>query len=264
MSQKSQNLAVEIANCMCKEEKGRAIDKALPEFLYLVHATIKNCFRQIPLYLEYEDLVQIGSIALFNCLLTYDLNKNTKFDSYAITVIRRALRADIIQLSWNRSGTKHSWKINSAIYKLYIELNRQPSIAEIAKVLGYKEKKVLKLLGEAGSLIPISKPLNEDITKSHINEFSESMLYVNDIVASLSSLKKRDREIVILKSEGYTLDELGKKFNKSSSRINQILNESRNHIIEWFRKNKLSQALVEHLNANGISSECVTHTIKKV
>ena len=84
---------------------------------------------------EFEDLLQIGSLGLVKAVLGYDAKFNVRFSTYAVPMIageiKRFLRDDgIIKVS--RSLRERSFEIFGAKETLKEELKREPTIDEIS------------------------------------------------------------------------------------------------------------------------------------
>ena len=84
---------------------------------------------------DMEDLFQIGSIGLLKSIDKFDLSFNVKFSTYAVPMIvgeiKRFLRDDgIIKVS--RSLKETAYKVRMLKDELVRELNREPTIGEIA------------------------------------------------------------------------------------------------------------------------------------
>lgn len=68
------------------------VDEFIEKKEFLIVYVLNRWFQN---YLQDDDFFQIGRIALWKAVLTYDENKGAKFDSYAITLIKRAMIAEI-------------------------------------------------------------------------------------------------------------------------------------------------------------------------
>ena len=85
---------------------------------------------------EFDDLMQIGSLGLIKAIKGYDISFNVRFSTYAVPMIageiKRFLRDDgIIKVS--RSLREKSFEIFGVKEQLKVELKREPTIEELAK-----------------------------------------------------------------------------------------------------------------------------------
>jgi RNA polymerase sporulation-specific sigma factor len=88
---------------------------------------------------EYEDLVQIGSIGMFKAIKSFDISKGTAFSTYAVPLIigeiRRFIRDDgLIKVS--RKYKEICMDVARTQKELSSHLLREPTINEIAQSMG--------------------------------------------------------------------------------------------------------------------------------
>ncbi len=98
---------------------------------------------------DMEDLFQIGSIGLLKSIDKFDLSFNVKFSTYAVPMIvgeiKRFLRDDgMIKVS--RSLKETAYKVRLVKDELIRELNREPTIGEIAAGLDLQVEEVVEAL----------------------------------------------------------------------------------------------------------------------
>ena len=102
---------------------------AIEQNLGLVHSVAK---RFLGRGVEYDDLVQIGSIGLIKAVKNFDESTGYKFSTYAVPMIigeiKRYLRDDgMIKIS--RAIKENAGKIGYAKEKLSKELGRSPTLS---------------------------------------------------------------------------------------------------------------------------------------
>ena len=95
---------------------------------------------------EFDDLMQIGSLGLVKAVLGYDPSYGVRFSTYAVPMIageiKRFLRDDgIIKVS--RSLREKSFEIFSAKAKMKEELQREPTVEELAEKLSMTPEDVV-------------------------------------------------------------------------------------------------------------------------
>ncbi len=98
---------------------------------------------------DIEDLFQIGSIGLIKSIDKFDSSFNVKFSTYAVPMImgeiKRFLRDDgMIKVS--RSLKETAYKVRLLKDELIKELNREPTISEIAAGLDIEVEEVVEAL----------------------------------------------------------------------------------------------------------------------
>ncbi len=154
---------------------------------------------------DIEDLFQIGSIGLLKSIDKFDSSFNVKFSTYAVPMImgeiKRFLRDDgMIKVS--RSLKETAYKVRLLRDELIKELNREPSISEIAAGLDMEVEDVVQALesnleveslnsviyqGE-GKAITLSDKVDETPTLQ--NSIIDKML-ITDIITRLLPLERQ-------------------------------------------------------------------------
>ena len=207
-------------------------NKQIEENMGLVHSVAK---RFIGRGVEYEDLVQIGSIGLIKASKNFDDATGYKFSTYAVPMIigeiKRYLRDDgMVKVS--RSIKEKAGKIGYARDKLSKQLGRSPTVSEIEAETG--------------------------ISKEDIITATEAMQPCESLYA------KRDED------DGYVLDkikDIRQDEEKTVERIflkellNSLDNRSKKVILLRYFKEETQQQIAERL---GVSQVQVSRIEKKV
>ena len=187
------------------------------------------------------DLVQEGSLGLIRAAERFDYKKGFKFSTYATWWIKQT----IVRAIANNSKTiripvhmaekiRNFKKISSFLTK---QLNREPTIEEIAEEMKISPKKVQNIIN-AMQKDPISleTPITENLTLSDYleddnSEFPEKRVQKyflrRDIGKLLKELNAREQKILIERfgfngKKPKTLEQLGKETGFSKERIRQI------------------------------------------
>lgn len=104
---------------------------------------------------EFEDLMQIGTIGLIKAIRGYDPSFGTVFSTYAVPLImgeiKKYLRDDgLVKIS--RNIKRNARVVSVCREKLLAELLREPTISELSSAAGLSEEETLSAL-EASSPI---------------------------------------------------------------------------------------------------------------
>lgn len=157
---------------------------------------------------EFEDLMQIGSVGLIKAVIGYDAKFNVRFSTYAVPMIageiKRFLRDDgIIKVS--RSLREKSFEIYNAKEALKNELKREPTIDEISKKLGMASEDIVFAMEAVRSPVSIFEPAFEDEGSKTLLIDTMSENTDNDMIDTillkelLQKLDPKERQLIMLR-----------------------------------------------------------------
>ena len=109
-----------------------------------------------------DDLFQVGCIGLMKAIDNFDVTQNVRFSTYAVPMIigeiRRFLR-DYTTLRVSRSLRDMAGKAMQVKKRLTDELNREPTVGEIAKALDLSEAEVVYALDAVVDPVSLFEPV---------------------------------------------------------------------------------------------------------
>lgn len=158
---------------------------------------------------EYEDLIQIGSIGMLKAIRSFDLEKGTVFSTYAVPLIigeiKRFIRDDgIIKVS--RLYKQQGAMLMREREKFALEMGREPKIEELAQRCGLSIEEASVAIDATSMVSSLSASINgedENYTLENTlsNEKSEIDVKIEHIALSqaISSLPPLWRQIVTLR-----------------------------------------------------------------
>jgi len=139
-------------------------NEIVEKYLYIVDILIKKYLNK---GVDYEDLYQVGSMALVFAVERYDASKGYEFTSFATPTIIGEIKRYFRDKGWAikvpRRLKEISAQISPAKEHLYGRLNRIPTIAELAAYLGYTEEEILEAMegGQAYSTYSLNQTFEE-------------------------------------------------------------------------------------------------------
>ena len=170
----------------------------------------KIALRFIGRGVEYEDLVQIGTIGMLKAIRSFDVERGTAFSTYAVPKIageiRRFLRDDgMIKIS--RNLKENQWKIKRAMEQFAREYGREATVEELSEILELEPEEIVLSMEAAVEIESMDQKVfrgdgKEISLKERIpdekNEEEELLdkLFLEQL---MEGLDKRDKELIILR-----------------------------------------------------------------
>jgi len=120
---------------------------------------------------DYDDLVQVASIALLKAIERFDHRRGLAFSTYAVPTILGAVKRYFRDHSWNLSVPRElhdrALRVQRASEQLTPQLRRSPTPAEIADALDTSVESVLDALEAASSRHPVALDAPSDLQDEH-------------------------------------------------------------------------------------------------
>lgn len=177
-------------------------NKTASENLGLVHAC---CKRFAGKGIEYEELFSAGSLGLAKAINNFDESRNLQFSTYAFPVIMgeiKRLFRDGGSVKVSRTLKELAMNISRVTSELRQKNGQEPTVSQIAKILGVSEEKVVDALNCARLPLSLTADYDEDgnpqidVPVDDIQyEISERL----SLEKAVSLLDEKDRRIITLR-----------------------------------------------------------------
>ncbi len=195
----------------------------------------------LPPNIEQADLVSYGIFGLIDAIEKFDLGREIKFETYAISRIRGAIIDELRAIDWvPRSVRYKAREVERAYAQLEAKLHRTPSESEVAAELSISLTDLhqifsqvsfvnvvalddlLSVGGEKGDKLSLVDTLEDPKAEDPVLAFeSEETKFL--LAKAINTLAEREKIVVTLYYyEGLTLAEIGQVLGVTESRICQM------------------------------------------
>jgi RNA polymerase sigma factor for flagellar operon FliA len=218
-----------------------ARDRLILNYAPLVKYVAGRMGTNFPSHVDESDLISYGLLGLIGAIERFDLSRNIKFETYAITRIKGAILDELRSLDWvPRSVRSMARQIEKSSAKLENKLHRAPTDAEIAKDIGITIQEFNDALTRISSssivaleeLWTISSTGTESVALIDTIEDKQSkdpakMVDINEIkerlAHAIANLPEREKIVIALYYyESLTLREIGDVLGVTESRVSQL------------------------------------------
>ena len=125
-------------------------NKIVEENLYIVDILIRKYLGK---GVDYDDLYQVGAIALVNAVERFDPSRGYEFRSFATPTILGEIKKYFRDKEWSlkvpRRMKEIAGKVQETKYKLTSELGRVPGVDEVAAATGFTPEQIMQAMESA-------------------------------------------------------------------------------------------------------------------
>lgn len=194
-----------------------------------------------------DDLIQVGTIGLIKAIDRFDPSRGLEFTTYATPTIMGEIKRHFRDKGWTirvpRRLQELSAKVNTVTDELTAELQRSPSIDEIAARLGTTSDEVLEAMesSSAYSSVPLEGQggTEEDDAPAVIDRYasvdndleaSDDRMILEDVI---SEFPEADQQAIRMRYlDGMTQVEIAKKLGISQVQVSRMLRRALRRIQE--------------------------------
>ena len=209
------------------------------------------------------DLINEGNLGLIKAAKRFDETRGFKFISYAVWWIRQSIlqaladQSRIVRLPLNKVGS--IGRIGNTSAKLEQELEREPTVEEIAEAMDIPLQEVENALRSTGRHLSIDAPLTDgedntllgildsnDEPRPDVQLINESLQ--KEINRVISTLSEKERDVLkfyygLDGGPAHTLEDIGEKIGLTRERVRQIKEKA----LRRLRKSSKSKILKAYL-----------------
>ncbi len=180
-----------------------------------------------------DDLFQVGCIGLIKAIDNFDVSHEVRFSTYAVPMIigeiRRHLR-DNNSVRVSRSMRDTAYRAIQAKEKLSNELQREPSVEEIAKELEMKKEAVVLALEAIVEPVSLYEPVYNDggdaiYVMDQIGDSNTADSWIDEILLkqAIENLSDREKRILNLRFMlGKTQTEVAQEVGISQAQVSRL------------------------------------------
>lgn len=202
-------------------------ERLVLRYKHLVLSVVRK-FRQAG---DWEDLMQIGYVGLLKAVNNFDPVRGNRFSTYAVHCIGGELRhhqrdnASLIR----RPRWLTTWSRQAAAFieKHLSDLQRLPTIAEIARALNLSEANIMDVL-RFKAPISLDTPSEElELARMHSLRYEELQLPIEDrifVLEALEALMELERRVVYMFFYAdLNQSEIAGRFNLAPRKVSRLM-----------------------------------------
>jgi RNA polymerase primary sigma factor len=193
--------------------------------------------------LSFDDLVQEGNIGLIEAVERYDPCRGTRFSTYAVPWIQqkmqRAIENQVRMVRLPVHVSEDLYRLHKVTNELSYNLQRRPTLEELAVQMGISLRKVRRLLRWEHRVLSLNSPVGDEQDSELVDfipdrdtpSMEETFAHrqMRESVQDMMAKRLRPRECEVLRmrfgldgSQGQTLEQVAKVLGVTRERVRQI------------------------------------------
>ena len=180
-----------------------------------------------------DDLFQVGCIGLIKAIDNFDISIGVKFSTYGVPMIigelKRFLR-DNNSVRVSRSMRDTAYKAMQVKEELMAKTNREPTVEEIARVIGVAKENVVLSLEAIVDPVSLYEPVFSDgndtvyvMDQVGDNDDEKSWIEELSFKEAMANLSQREKNVLMLRFfKGKTQMEVAQEIGISQAQVSRI------------------------------------------
>jgi RNA polymerase sigma-B factor len=200
-----------------------------------------------------EDLVQVGAVGLIKAVDRFDVDRGVKLSTFAAPNIAGEIKRHFRDRGWSirvpRDIQELNAKLGRAVDRLTVQLQRSPTIPELAEAVKATEEEVLDAMQGAQSYSTVSfeEPIGENRTALELlGEEDEEFITAERrvlLAGGMRALASREQTIMRLRFfDGLTQREIADRVGISQMHVSRLIRRS----LEDMRQQMSDEASEDH------------------
>jgi RNA polymerase sigma-B factor len=196
----------------------------------------------------FDDLFQVACLGLVQAIDRFDSGRHVAFSSFAVPTIVGEIKRYFRDRTWSvrvpRDLQDLALRVDGAVTDLSLDLQRQPTVTEIAARVGHDVEDVLEALEAAGAYRATSLEAPRSTDDHGVDTLGDTLgteehgFAVAEDRATLShlmrSLTERERKVLCLRFlEDLTQAEIGERIGVSQMQVSRIIRRSLERLREY-------------------------------
>ena len=183
-----------------------------------------------------DDLIQVGTVGLIKAIDRFDTSRDLEFTTYATPTILGEIKRHFRDKGWSvrvpRRLQELSAKVNKATDELTKDLQRSPSVSEIAECLSVSVDEVLEAMesSSAYNSVPLEGGSSDEDAPSVIDRYASEdagLASADDrmvIEETIRDFSPREQEVIRMRfAEGLTQVEIANQLGISQVQVSRLL-----------------------------------------
>ena len=224
---------------------GLSRNELILKYYPMVRRVAYRMAKRYPRCVDADDLVHIGTLGLIDAVDRFETNRFETFDAYARLRVQGAIVDEMRKNDWvPRSVRDRAARIDRARKELTTQLDRKPTLTELADFMGVDEARMVQLIETADVRTLVSTEEGDDdgstigdtiASEGESLEATVTREDTNSAVRGVLTDSLNERDQVIIKMYYYedaTFREIAQYLGVTESRVSQLHSRIKRRLAE--------------------------------